>query len=296
MVGYGGQPEATPRDQLLAEILAVLAARRNHDGGFLALAAGGARPDATAWAVILLRAGELASDWVAQGSRWLQARQAPDGRVSIAPDYLPGWWPTPLAVWAWLGNRDYAPAREAACRFLLRHRGQPVRDHPGQIDPRLRGWSYVAGTFSWVEPTALAVYALSQAGYGTELTVREGITMLLDRQLPGGGWNYGNTIIFGQRLRPAPEHTGLALWGLAGQVPHQEVAASLAYLEEQLSILTTPLALSWTVLGLAAWRQLPAKVIDRLLACWQRWRQSSLLDTATLCLLGLAALHGDPAR
>jgi hypothetical protein len=76
----------------------------------------------------------------------------------------------------------------------------------------------VAGTHSWIEPTALGVIALKAAGHERHERVQEAIRMILDRQLPHGGWNYGNTFVFGRELRPMPESSGAALAGLAGQV------------------------------------------------------------------------------
>jgi hypothetical protein len=68
------------------------------------------------------------------------------------------------------------------------------------------------------------VIALKATGHLQHDRVREGIRMMLDRQLPHGGWNYGNSVVFGRELRPMPESTGAALTGLAGQVEVEVVA------------------------------------------------------------------------
>ena len=44
-----------------------------------------------------------------------------------------------------------------------------------------------------------------------------GSAVLLDRQLPGGGLNYGNTYVLGQLMRPHVQPTGIALLALAGE-------------------------------------------------------------------------------
>ena len=77
--------------------------------------------------------------------------------------------------------------------------------------------------------------------------------MLMDRMLPSGGWNYGNTMVFGKELRPMPESTGAALAALAGHVPKERVQASLEYLKKAAFRVRTPLSLSWAILGLGAW-------------------------------------------
>jgi hypothetical protein len=83
--------------------------------------------------------------------------------------------------------------------------------------------------------------------------VKDGIRLLLNRQLSLGGWNYGNTTVFDQELRPFPESTGLALNALAGRVPRYAVQKSLAYLNSEVSRLRTPLSLGWAIHGLKAW-------------------------------------------
>ena len=77
--------------------------------------------------------------------------------------------------------------------------------------------------------------------------------MLLDRQLPGGGLNYGNTFVLGQLIRPHVQPTGIALLALAGETNIEpQVAKTLAWLRRSLSPETTPQSLAWALLGLRA--------------------------------------------
>jgi hypothetical protein len=111
----------------------------------------------------------------------------------------------------------------------------------------------VAGTHSWIEPTALHVRALKNAGYTGHPRVREAVRMLLDRLLPGGGCNYGNTWVLGQLLRPHVQPTGIALVALAGETDSRgRIAASLDYLDRQPGDRLGAASLSWAVLALAA--------------------------------------------
>ena len=117
--------------------------------------------------------------------------------------------------------------------------------------------------------------------------------MILDRQLPHGGWNYGNTLVFGRELHPMPENTGAALAGLAGQVEQGTVARSLHYLQGEVDRLCTPVSLGWALLGLAAWDLWPSNgmaLVERCLANQSRYGE---YDTSALCLLLLAALEGE---
>jgi hypothetical protein len=117
--------------------------------------------------------------------------------------------------------------------------------------------------------------------------------MILDRQLPHGGWNYGNTTVYGQELHPMPESTGAALASLTGQVEQRAVARSLDYLQGEVDRLRTPISLGWGLLGLAAWDLWPsngAALVERCLANQARYGE---YDTSALCLLLLAALEGE---
>jgi hypothetical protein len=112
--------------------------------------------------------------------------------------------------------------------------------------------------------------------------------MILDRQLPNGGWNYGNTSVFDQVLRPMPETTGMALEALAGSVSEHRVETSLRRLAEEVTHLRTPLALAWAVLGLGAWNRRPPLAEDWIQAVLKRQKRYGPYDTALLSLLLLA--------
>jgi len=116
--------------------------------------------------------------------------------------------------------------------------------------------------------------------------------MMLDRQLPHGGWNYGNTTVYGRELHPMPESTGAALTGLAGQAEQGTVARSIDYLQGEVDRLRTPISLGWGLLGLAAWDLWPsngAALVERCVVNQARYGE---YDTSALCLLLLAAVEG----
>jgi hypothetical protein len=135
--------------------------------------------------------------------------------------------------------------------------------------------------------------ALRATGHGRHDRVLEAIRMLLDRQLSHGGWNYGNTLMFGKELHPMPDSTGAALAGLAGVVGQEKVARSILYLQGEIDRLRTPISLGWSLLGLAAWNLWPsngAALVERCLANQSRYGE---YDTSALCLLFLGALVGE---
>ena len=64
----------------------------------------------------------------------------------------------------------------------------------------------------------MGILALKAVGFAGHDRVKEAVRMILNRQLPSGGWNYGNTTVFKRELLPMPEHTGQALCALSGFV------------------------------------------------------------------------------
>jgi len=76
--------------------------------------------------------------------------------------------------------------------------------------------AWVEKTYAWVVPTSLGIIALKTHGMQNHARVKEGVALLLDRQLPDGGWNYGDTFTFGTQLLSFPDTTGFALEALSG--------------------------------------------------------------------------------
>jgi hypothetical protein len=237
-------------------------------GGFPAKAGGKYRPDATAWAILALTISGTKEDALESSRARLVSSQLSDGRVCLLPEHPDAYWPTPLAVLAWQGSPAHLDQQSRAIEFLINNTGKhwPRKpDDSERHDTNIRGWPWTANTHSWVEPTALSVIALQVAGYGNHERAREATRMLMDRQLSRGGWNYGNTIVFGQELRPMPENTGMALNALAGRVAEGSIKVSLEYLQIQASSLHTPLSLAWCLMGLGAWVKGPDNAKEQIL-------------------------------
>jgi hypothetical protein len=116
----------------------------------------------------------------------------------------------------------------------------------------------------------------------------------MDRQLPGGGLNYGNTYVLGQLLRSHIQPTGISLLALAGESDHGgSIAKTLAWLTRNIGPETTPLSLAWAILGLQAHGQKPLGA-DKWLAAAAARIRSRDRSPHKLALLALAA-QGWPA-
>ena len=254
------------------------------------------RIDATAWAIIALSALKESPLLIDRCRARLRSEQGNDGRVWVSRENPDSFWPTALAVLAWQHAPDFADAQKRAVKFLLETTGVHYRSKVREVaghDATLKGWPWVANTHSWVEPTVLGVMALNAVGYGQHDRVQEAVRMIQDRQLPHGGWNYGNTMVFGQELRPMPESTGAALTGLAGKVQVKVVARSLDYLQGEVNGLRTPVSLGWGLLGLAAWDMWPSNGLTLVEHCLANQSRYGEYDTSSFSLLLLGALAGD---
>jgi hypothetical protein len=252
----------------------------------------------TAWAALALACHEPAS--AERPLQFLLDAQAPDGGLPVISGQMAPRWPTSLAVAAWrtaaaMGfpqSPEYGQAADRGLARLLEIEGtsMPRLPHMGH-DSTLVGWPWAEGTHSWCEPTAFALVALKASGQGASARAREAVRLLLDRLLPDGGCNYGNTTVLGQTLRPHAEPSGWAALALMGEPdPSGRLGRTLEYLRRAAAEQTTAVSLSAAILGLAAHElELPAgqaarllsaaarRVLDRDRSCWK------------LALLALAA-------
>jgi hypothetical protein len=180
---------------------------------------------------------------------------------------------------------------ELALKFLLDATGRHwprQKDAPIAHDTSLKGWPWTENTHSWIEPTALSILALKVCGYADHSRILEAKRMILDRQLPSGGWNYGNTRVFGTILRPNPVDTGHALSALAGLTEPSDVELSLDYLHREIEHIRTPLALSWSVFGLSAWSGRPAEACKWILDSLSLQKRYGAYETTLLAQLVVA--------
>lgn len=279
-------------DALVSGGLEILRTRALKEGGFRNHDQGQYRTDATGWAILAFTACGADPELVNLSRSRLASSQLPDGRVCISSEHPEVYWPTSLAILAWHKSPGHQAMGARATEFLLNHSGlvydQAVKG-PDEHNHSLKGWPWVAGTYSWIEPTALGVIALKATSQGSHPRVLEAKRMILDRQCLHCGWNYGNRLVYGAELRPMPENTGLALDALKGLTPRASLETSLDYLKSRVQSLRTPIALAFSLLGLGAWDGRPAAASAWLAECWQLQEQFGGYDTTALSLLILAS-------
>ncbi|EMI22030.1 hypothetical protein RMSM_01038 [Rhodopirellula maiorica SM1] len=253
----------------------------------------------------------------ATACRRLFESQLANGSVAVWLDDNGPYWPTSLACIAWRRFEKLWPEQAKSwCRdgyekgmdFLLNCGGEKIahNDIIGH-DTELVGWPWVLGTHSWIEPTAMALLAMRHCDRANHPRAIEATKLLLDRQLPTGGANYGNTFVLGQVLRPHVLPSAMCVVALHRITPvPKELGATVHYLQQELNRPIAATSLSWTIHALvsAAWNSengfelefdWPLRsAIERLqvmgenphrqnqLMLAARYRQSPLLDLPSL--------------
>ncbi|MDO8630444.1 MAG: terpene cyclase/mutase family protein [Phycisphaerales bacterium] len=231
----------------------------------------------TAFACLALAMAEPDADPIQLGLEWLARGQHDNGAVAVAPRITAPCWPTSLAALAWLkarssGGTSYPGQTHRAVDWLLHTEGLTLKSDAAIYghDTQMIGWPWVSATHSWIEPTAYSVLALCAAGKSNHPRVREAVKLLLNRAIPEGGWNYGNSRVFQNNLRPFPAQTGIALAALAGEAMCESIDSAIRYLHSELERIRTPMSLGWGVIGLSAWNERPFSADDYLTECAAR--------------------------
>jgi len=203
--------------------------------------------------------------------------QSPTGSVGVRPTEPQPIWPTSLAMLCWL---QYKPTEQfsanlnGALQATLQTRGKAIpKSAANELghNSELIGWSWAENTHSWIEPTILHVLSLQAFGQAKHARVREAVDLLIDRQLPGGGCNYGNTSVLGQMLRPHLQPSGMLLLALVGETDASgRLAKSVEYVTQAVNAEATTTSLCWALIGLAAVGKRPAEADKWLRAAYKR--------------------------
>lgn len=174
-------------------------------------------PEPTALAAIALD-DELAR-------RWLAGAQADDGSFGLRAGPVENDAATGLAALALPAGAE----RERALDHIV---STPARKVPSDPvvphDPALAGWGWALGTAGWVEPTARALLALRRLRPQATGAIGDAVAFLADRESAGGGWNFGNRVVYDEELPPFGQTTAAALIGLHGMDPSGPTGELLA--------------------------------------------------------------------
>jgi hypothetical protein len=165
-------------------------------------------------------------------------------------------------------------------------------DRHVRFDPDKYGWPWVSGAASWVIPTAFSVVAIKQFTVCNRSEVSEkrihlGVDMLLDRACVDGGWNSGNSVVYGVPLRPHVEATAIALLALQDERRSELIERSMAWLKKEVARVDSVSSLAWSVLSLFVYQESVEALKNRLATIMRDGhdiRNSATLATAILAL------------
>jgi hypothetical protein len=162
-------------------------------------------------------------------------------------------------------------------------------------DNSLTGWPWVDGTFSWVEPTSWCLLALKKMkSSGVPMTsaiesrIVEGERLLIDRVCVIGGWNFGNSTVLGQDLRPYISTTAIALLALQDRRREPVIARSLAYLHEHALTQTCGMSLALSLICFHVFKLDPEALEQRLA---EHWRDRQFLGNVHVTAMAHYALN-----
>ena len=293
---------------MIGTTIGALGRRQNPDGGWGASPGKRSNTEVTCLALLALHAagdpGLGAS--VSRALHSLTALQRPGGSWPLSGDLPEGSWTTALATFSLALFEPHLHRAVRGAEWLLRQEGRTpgwvarllARVQRGnlvvELNPDLKGWPWVDGTFSWVEPTAYALLALKKlrghlAGPPIEARIREGELMLYNRMCEGGGWNYGNSRVFGARLPPYPDTTALALLALQDYQAAEANRLSLLALQRMVAGVESGLTLSWSIISAAAYGRATDEWIRRLA---RTYAATGFLGETRSIALALLALSG----
>ena len=295
---------------MVGEAAHLLLDQRNSDGGWGAVKGRMSNTESTAFAVMALdsqKRHELAEP-IDGGLNWLLRHQDNNGSWQLNDVSPNGSWSTGIAL---LCLTSFPAQRERALRaaeWALTQEGKTPgwlasvivwftgQKDVNRINMNLKGWPWAAGSFSWVEPTSYFLIGLKRlkpalATPKMEDRIRQGELMIYDRVCEAGGWNYGNSKVYGEALWPYPDITALALIALQNHPEAEANRKSLQSLTQNLGGVDSGLALSWSIIcfslygeNVSRWRELLA----------QKFEKTQFLgETKTLALSLLALADGD---
>lgn len=264
------------------------------EGGFANLPGENFRIDASAWAILALKAAGLEKDKIVSCSREaIERNQFEDGRFVYDKEFPDSYWPTGLALLALMNDERFSSVVAMGFKYLTKSESvvfrknkekKVIKDH----DSSIVGWPWTDNTYAWVVPTSYALIAFKKYNWITDKRIKNAIKLILDRQIPSGGWNYGDNFAFDTELYPFIDTTGLALTALKGSCEQNQIEKSINYLKKYIAVIHTPISLSWGILGLSAWGQRPLEADHLIMECIDREDYFGIYDTVSLSLLCLS--------
>jgi hypothetical protein len=285
---------------------------QNRDGGWGFLQGRSSNTESTSLCLLALESlgGEQRAANIKRGLDWLMQRQRSEGSWSLNDSSTDASWTTALAIIALSRFPHYRERTAVAAQWLLKQEGRTpgilaqlisafaFQKKTVALNPDLKGWAWAPRTFSWVEPTSYALIALKKmrsylAGTNVEERIHQGELMIYDRMCDGGGWNYGNSKVFGEALWPYPDVTAVGLIALQDHKISQANQESLQALRRMMQETDSGLALCWASICLSIYGDETDESKRRIK---KRFQMTGFLgETKTLALSLIASVNDSQA-
>ena len=282
---------------------------QNSDGGWGAIAGKQSNTESTALGLLALRSLEESREnsAVRKAEQWLMNSQNSDGSWVYGAGAKTPSWSTALAVIALSDSTVGVERLVKAGNWILAQEGSKpgilaklilalsFQKKAVHLNDDLIGWSWTAGSFSWVEPTSYCLLALKKmkarlSAEAVKERVDQAELMIYDRMCEGGGWNYGNAAVYGDPLWPYPDITALALIALQDHRERNENQVSLKVLAKTVETTDSGLALGWSSICLSLYGHDNSELRERL---EQKFVKTKFLgETKPIALSILAAGDG----
>src|ERR1700680_3509388 len=281
----------------LAELLST---RQLRSGGWSYF--GSPQPSVETTTLAVMALSMESSDAARSGLDQLARMQRRDGAWPAFGGDSDGSWTTALVLCVLNGTGEFESAREKALKWLLSERGREGHwlwrwkfktvDRNVRFDPEKYGWPWISGAASWVIPTAFSVIAIKQFTVcnrfaDSEKRIHLGVDMLLDRACVDGGWNSGNSVVYGVPLRPHVEATAIALLALQDEQRTEMVQKSLSWLRQNAASVDSVSSLAWCILSLFVYQEPIGGLRNKLatiIGAGRDIRNNATLATAILAL------------
>ncbi len=231
--------------------LELLRGSQNADGGWAYFAGGESAIEPTATAIAALHAMDVDRDARRRGLDFLASMQVKGGALKPQSSQADA---TSLSAMAGLVHLRCSGGASLATQIADTLVAFPARtlarDPSFANDSTLRGLPWTANTYSWVEPTAYGVMLFDALGRTDAARTIESRTLLLDRAVPTGGWNYGNPAVFNTTLEADPLTTAFVILALLDDPARKQITDAAAFLRSQVDRLPSPLTLAWAAVAL----------------------------------------------